>query len=351
MNGLIIGKFYPMHNGHMDMIKFAADFMERMNQFNKNDAELYVLSYAKSTDKLLFERQHFMEVLMYQIWDIIGTTKLIVNDNLPDYPISEWDVWFWKTWKNELMSRLSSGDKYDFVFASEPYGAKLAETLGATFIPYDIDFKPAINARDIRENFIANAHHIDKSFMRFIKRKYCIMGPESSGKTTLVKSLSKRLNDNSFAIEWARPFLDFAGTNLEDGSLERKFEIIKNAQAAYQYEKLESSTGPFWIQESDLMTTKFWYEKMTGKELPNCHISYDANQHYILIDPENIPFEPDPQRYGGNERQASYQEMYAYLLDNNYTDTNVHIIKPKNKQDAIDLTLDIIHKTCNPFKD
>lgn len=350
MNGLIIGKFYPMHNGHMNMIRFAADFMQRMNQFKKEDTKLHIFSYAKSTDKLLFERQDFMEMLVYKIWDIIGITKLIINDNLPDYPKSDNDLQFWNIWKNELMSRLPLGEKYDFVFASESYGAKLAETLGATFIPYDIDFKPAINARDIRENFIANAHHIDKSFMGFIKRSYCIMGPESSGKTTLIKSLSKRLNDNSFAIEWARPFLDFSGTDLDDGSLERKFEIIKNAQSAYQEEKKESSTGPFWIQESDLMTTKFWYQKMTGKELPDCYISYDSNLHYILINPEHIPFESDPQRYGGAERQATWQEMYAYLLQNNYTDSNIHIIKPESKQHAIQLTLDIIHKTCNPFK-
>ena len=86
--------------------------------------------------------------------------------------------------------------------------------------------------------------------------KIIVTGPESSGKTTLSKSLSKHLN-GKLVNEFARNYLL---KNNNTYNFENLLEIAQN-----QY-KLENQKSKIIVCDTDLLTIKIWSEYKFGKK-------------------------------------------------------------------------------------
>src|SRR5207244_7794100 len=103
----------------------------------------------------------------------------------------------------------------DYVLASEDYGEKLAEVLGATFVPVDrARVAVPVSATEIRANPSATWPFLPRCVRPYFVRRVCVVGPESTGKSTLAARLAASL-DTVHVPEYARALLE-----AHDGRLE-----------------------------------------------------------------------------------------------------------------------------------
>jgi len=134
--------------------------------------------------------------------------------------------------------------------------------------------------------------------------KIIITGPESSGKTTLCKALSKHFNI-PFAKEYARGYIN---------KLER--EYTQNDLLSIAKGQLESEFNS-QLLDSDLITIKIWSEYKYGScdkwILDQIEIQKTEKRFYLLCKPD-IPWQADNQRENPNDRKELF-EIYKKELE------------------------------------
>lgn len=139
-------------------------------------------------------------------------------------------------------------------------------------------------------------------------KKIVLTGPESSGKTTLAKALSKELK-GLFVPEYARQYISLLNRPYE------KNDLINIAKGQIGFEELSlKNTEKYLICDTDLVTIKIWSIVKYGqcddyilKEIKNR--TYDL---YFLCAPD-FPWEADPLRENPNDRWELY-ELYKKEL-------------------------------------
>ncbi|MBF90558.1 MAG: ATPase [Flavobacteriales bacterium] len=135
-----------------------------------------------------------------------------------------------------------------------------------------------------------------------------ITGPESSGKTTLTKALSKALN-TGYTEEYARKYLN-------DNSTYRHEDLLHIAQGQLQKEK--ANLYPIAIHDTDLITIKIWseykYNQCNSWIIEQIEKQKSENRLYLLCKPD-IPWQADPLRENPNNR-AELFEIYLSEIQN-----------------------------------
>ena len=134
--------------------------------------------------------------------------------------------------------------------------------------------------------------------------KIIITGPESSGKTTLCKALSKHFN-LPFSKEYARTYID---------ALDRDY--IMDDLLLIAKGQLESEFNS-QLLDSDLITIKIWSEYKYGScdkwIFDQIEIQKTEKRFYLLCKPD-IPWQADNQRENPNDREALFK-IYKEELD------------------------------------
>jgi nicotinamide riboside kinase len=148
--------------------------------------------------------------------------------------------------------------------------------------------------------------------------KVIITGPESSGKTTLCKALSKYF-EISLSKEYAREYLHQLGTNYIQEDL---IEIAKE-QLKYE-QKIE-------LLDTDLITIKIWsdykYNSCDDWILKQIEKQKSENRLYLLCKPD-ISWREDPLRENPNNRMEIF-DLYIKELD--ILNHNYYIIEGENR--------------------
>ena len=135
--------------------------------------------------------------------------------------------------------------------------------------------------------------------------KIIVTGPESSGKTTLCKVLSKHFN-LPFSKEYARGYLD---------ELERKYkkdDLLKIAKGQLNSEQYTQ------LLDTDLITIKIWSKYKYGScdkwILEQIEKQKSEKRIYLLCKPD-IPWQADTQRENPHNRNELLK-MYSAELSN-----------------------------------
>ncbi len=135
--------------------------------------------------------------------------------------------------------------------------------------------------------------------------KVGIIGPESTGKSTLARYLARRYK-GTYVPEYARTYVEQKGTT--EVSYEELCEI-----ARYQIEELAAiSSQPsenVYFFDTELIVTKVWFEYEFGRvpEWLNEAIKRYPMDTYLLTYPD-LPWVPDPARSNGSD--AIRKELY-----------------------------------------
>lgn len=138
-----------------------------------------------------------------------------------------------------------------------------------------------------------------------------IVGPESTGKTTLCRELSKYF-DSPWLPEYARDYVGKISRRYTYADVEHiaQYQIseLKMAQKTY-------AEKPFLFLDTDLIITKVWFDRKFGEMpiwLPQA-VENQAVDFYLLCYPD-VEWEPDPLRENGNCRPELY-EQYRHEIE------------------------------------
>ena len=134
--------------------------------------------------------------------------------------------------------------------------------------------------------------------------KIGIIGPESTGKTTLAKALAQQFH-GTYVPEYAREYIERKGTR--DVTFDELCEI-----ARHQIDEIKltaNSQQPIAFFDTELIVTKIWFDYAFGivPEWLNDAILRYPMDAYLLTAPD-IPWQPDPARYNGSD--AIRQQLF-----------------------------------------
>jgi len=133
--------------------------------------------------------------------------------------------------------------------------------------------------------------------------KIIVTGPESSGKTTLCKALSKHFN-RPFSKEYAREYLDALNRDYNQD------DLLKIAKG-----QLQTENG-LQLLDTDLITLKIWSKYKYGScdnwILTQIEKQKSEKRYYLLCSPD-IPWQADNQRENPNDREELF-EIYKKEL-------------------------------------
>lgn len=290
-HGLVLGKFLPPHAGHVYLVEFASRFADR-------------LTVVVGT----LPREPIPGTLRYQWMRAMFPDANVVHlpDDLPQQP--EEHPHFWELWRSALLRVVP--EAVDVVFASDAYGARLAQELGARFVPVD----PArsvvtTSGTAIRADPFGQWHHLPRCVRPYFARRVCVFGPESTGKTTLTASLAEHFGTR-MVPEYARTRIEASGGDLAEADL---VDFARGQVASEDAIALDANRWLFC--DTDPLTTAVWSDVLYGRIDPVVAQLAAARKYALtLLCDVDLPWEEDVARYLPRGRRAFFEACEAALV-------------------------------------
>jgi HTH-type transcriptional regulator, transcriptional repressor of NAD biosynthesis genes len=288
--GMVLGKFYPPTLGHQYLVEFARNYVE--------DLTVIVGSLLRETIpgelRVSWMRELFPDVRIVHL-----------TDENPQYPREHPD--FWQIWHDSLRRFIPQGP--DFVFASDEYGFKLAEVLGARYVPVDHTRTCfPVSGSAVRQAPWKYWDLLPSCVRPYFLRRIGIIGPESTGKTVLAERLAKHYR-TLWVPEYARGCID-----AHHGRITAElFELFLRGQAASE-QALARQANRILICDSDALTTSLYYELHIGP-CPEYIRAEVARSHYdfYLVTTPDTPYVADSQRFHQDKREWFLERCMEFL--------------------------------------
>jgi HTH-type transcriptional regulator, transcriptional repressor of NAD biosynthesis genes len=163
----------PPHQGHLCVVDFARHYVDRLT----------VVIATLDDDPIPGElRSHWMRELFP------GVQVVQLTDANPQSPQEHPE--FWKIWR-ESLARVVEG-KVDWVFGLATHGERLAQELGAQFLP-TLSPRPfyPIGSTQLRNFPWAHWDALPRPVRPYFVGRIAVLGPHGTGKTTLAEQLAQ----------------------------------------------------------------------------------------------------------------------------------------------------------------
>jgi NadR type nicotinamide-nucleotide adenylyltransferase len=280
-SGLVFGKFMPPHEGHVFLVNFARRSVRRLT----------ILVCSLPDEPIPGELRYRWMKEMFPDANVVHHAAIV-----PQEPHEHPD--FWNIWKDSI-GRHCPGERFDCLFTSEDYGWKMAEMLGARHVPVNRrrDLVP-VSGTAVRQEPLKHWDLLPPAVRPYFAKRVCVAGPESTGKSTLVRNLAERYG-TVCVEEYARSLLDEyvrAGRRQPGEVRYEDIETIARGQTATE-DALARRANRVMFCDTDLLTTVYWSKFYFGRcpdwiEAEAARRAYDL---YLLLDVD-VPWVADPQR-------------------------------------------------------
>lgn len=316
--GLVVGKFCPLHRGHMHLIQTALDCCD----------EVVVISYTKPE----FDRcappareawiaNLFPQVRRLVVDDVMllaecarrGIDPLmpIPANDAPDALHREFTAWLCWALAETIVDAVFTSESYGDGFAAELsvyFSARIGCHADVTHVSVD----PARSVIPVSGTLVRSDPHTYSRFLDpvvyadFVER-ICILGGESSGKTTLVEALAKELSTISVP-EAGRLYWEAKGGRL-------CFEDMRAiAEAQIKLENMRAQEARRWLVcDGSALTTVFYSEASYGRVDPVVHALARREYALTLVCTPDFPFVQDGTRRDAAFRLRQHQWFLATL--------------------------------------
>ena len=297
-NGLCLMKAMPPTLGHLYLIDSAAEQCETT----------HVMICSDNT-------QPIDGALRYKWLCEIYADKPNINiiwcqDVNPQYPseCDSLDEFYNKYWVPSVYSRIK---ELDVVFTSEDYGDEFARYLGIKHVSIDQQRQHVpVSGTAVRNDAFSNWDYIPQVVRSYYTKKVVIIGPESTGKSTLTKKLAEHF-DTHYVEEYGRTFTEIHGT--KDLSQE-DFDHIAIHHAEDIKKGLSHGYKLLFIDTEAIVTAVFgeMYLENYNNTIVNQIIANQTFDLYLLTDVD-IPWVDDGTRDFPNARQTHFNRLKEEL--------------------------------------
>jgi HTH-type transcriptional repressor of NAD biosynthesis genes len=282
--GLVIGKFMPIHQGHIALIQFAASQCEEVivsMSYNDNDPIEGELRFSWIQEFF----QSYSKIKPFIIRDDFDNESL---------PLPERTA-LWAEHMRKIYPPVNA------IFSSEEYGAAFAQNMNAAHRSFDPDRKEfPVSATRIRQHPFRYWNFIPEIVRPYFVKKICFYGPESTGKSTMAKRMAE-IYQTEFVPEVARELISSNEFTVKD------ILRIGYAQTKRVIDKTRIANKILFC-DTDVITTEIYsqhYLKTVPEELYELEnvIKYDQ---YFLFDID-VEWVQDGLRDLGERRVEMYQ--------------------------------------------
>lgn len=295
--GLVVGKFCPLHRGHMLVIDAAIAACE----------EVVVISYTnpgfEGCGKAV--REGWLEQLHPRVRSVVLDEGLPEND-AADMVHRDFVAWICTT----LL-----GADIDAVFTSEDYGDGFASALAAHFgnpvAHVCVDKargRVPVSGTAIRADPHAYRDFLDPRVYASFVGRIGILGGESSGKTTLAAALAARLN-----AQWAPEYGRELWIEKSGGLVFDDLRRIAEVQVARE-ERLAQQARRWLVCDTTPLTTLLYSQVMFGAADPALVALAERRYDIVFLCAPDFPFVQDGTRRDTEFRMKQH-DLYRKALD------------------------------------
>lgn len=303
-HALVIGKFYPPHQGHHALVRFAATRARRVT--------VVVMSSA-------FESTPLAERVAWMTETHAPDEGVVITGIVCDAPIDHNSKPVWAA--QVACMKAAIGDaRIDAVYSSEPYGRELADWFSAAHLAFD----PAraglpVSGTMCRADLAASWGFLDAPARAGLATRIVVLGSESTGTTTVSNALAEHFRNRGGV--WARTQLvdEFGRQDTIDKLAQARaknaaadvFDISwtpddfgRIARTQNEIEEAAARRGsPILICDTDSFATTVWERRYTGLD-SHCAAAEVVDRHalYLLTDHTDVPFVQDGIRDGESVR-------------------------------------------------
>lgn len=293
--GLILGKFMPLHSGHIAMVNFAL-----------KHCDVLVLLLCSNTNEPINGATRF--TWLRQTFEpnsrILLRPMVYDQTELPDTSVSSLEASF--LWSKYLMS---SFPDVNVIFTSEPYGEYVASAMKIDHMFFDqARLHVQVSSSNIRSNPFKYWNFIPPAVRPFYVKKVCISGTESTGKSMLTIRLAKHFNTNCVP-ETARAIIDKTVDVAYDD-----LKKIASTHASAINDAIKQA-NKFLFCDTDLNITHSYAEYLFQQQLFVPAWVEEANTFHLhlFLEPD-CEYVQDGTRLGEAERNA-LSEYHKRQLD------------------------------------
>lgn len=300
IRGLVIGKFMPLHFGHIALIRFAASHCD----------ELILSMTYKQNDPIQGELR-FGWIREYFKHD----QKIKPSINLDDFdqellPIEE----RMKLWVEFIKRKFPP---IDLIFSSEEYGDLFARKYGIKHIAFDLKRKlTPVSAFKIRQEPFQYWQFIPNVVRPYFVKKICFYGPESTGKSVMAQKFAD-MYDTELVPEVAKEIITSNNFSIED------IITIAHAQTDRVKEKLKTA-NKILICDTDVITTEIYSRKYLG-DVPEIlfHLEKEIQYDLYFFFDIDVPWVADGLRDLSGQRQEMMKIFEDELIKRNISSIRV----------------------------
>ncbi len=292
----IVGKFLPFHSGHRHLIETALGRAE----------EVTVIVVERKGEPIAGAlRKRWIE-------ETVPDANVVLLDQ-DAVGLSSDDT---AGWAAETIRVLR--EPPDVVFSSEPYGPRWAEAMGCEHVMVDRRRRTVpISATKIRSDPIRNLRFLSGGARAHYVKRVCLLGAESTGKTTLARALAERYG-TTWNPEYGHAYSWFRDRDATDWTTWTTAEFVRIAQMQNWYEDvLAEQASRVLFCDTNAWTTALFHRIYLGRPSPEvealAHRAYDL---YLLCDPAT-PFAQDElgMRTDGPHRQGMHEAYLQHLRE------------------------------------
>jgi HTH-type transcriptional regulator, transcriptional repressor of NAD biosynthesis genes len=329
-HGLVVGKFYPPHAGHVYLIETALFHCRRVS----------VLVLGSSSDRL--SMRHRAQWLR-ECFPAADGLRVVAE--LDDVPIDFDSAEIWSEHVDVMRRGLrriaaeydeeeEDGRPVDAVFTSEHYGAELARRFGASHVRLDQAraVRP-VSGTAVRADLPGHWMQLPAPVRAGLALRVCLVGAESTGTTTLSRDLCDALRSRggawartAWVPEYGREYSvnllavararNSAATPYDVEWEESDFTHIAEEQTRRENVAARDG-GPVLVCDTDALATSIWHERYRGHSSASVDAIAAAmppRALYLLTDHRGVAFEDDGLRDGEHVREWM-NDRFAQVLE------------------------------------
>ncbi len=297
--GLVLGKFMPLHMGHVELINYAEN----------NCDELIVWVCVSSEELMQAElRLNWVNKTFKSRSKIKPILFKYDEKKLPNS--SESSIEISRKWVQAIRQNLP---EIHAIFSKEKYGDYVADILGIEHKMYP--GTKNISATQIRNNPLKHWEYLSDAVKSYYFKKIVILGTESTGKSTLAKKLADYFNSD---------FVPEAGRDIVENSNECSWNDLERIATSHaqNIKALEANKNKILFIDTDINITKSYANFFFNRDLVVADWVVELNQAdlylYLWNDVEHIQ---DGTRLNKNDRDLLHQSHIETLEANNISYT------------------------------